>query len=394
MQAKVNGMTTVSNLPATKEQIENLPMKQLSRETCEQVKKWFAPKDATAADIAFFVGMAVARGLDIWNQDIYMIPFSGVAGRRYAPVVNYQVYLDRADQSGVWAGMELEFDDDDNPTKCTVTIYRKDWSRPGKRTTFLKDVIKMRWDKETRTRVPMALWATNLRQMLEKCSVVGALRFYIPACRRMPYIQAEVQGPEGYVSPQAVTAHVSGAALMDPNEDINYLRGQYFKLANVKFEDDADARHAWQEEYIGKKSIKDDNWTAEDFIKALDILEVTGLSAAEMEAELGKDDATAEVEVGGQEEEESTAKPEEPTATGKNGMDFDGLTAQVSSLLETTVDRLNEYTAGLGGTRAKVTLMLKTVVEEDPIVVADLQKRFAAWDAKTPEVDAQQNVEM
>jgi len=301
--AKVTGMATTSNLPATDEQLTNLAMPALSIAACKQVRQWFAPKDATSADIAFFVGMAEAKGLNIWNEDIYMVPFYGKEGRKYAPVTSYQIYLDRADQSGVWDGMDIEFDDDDNPTKCTVTIYRKDWSRPGKRTTLLSEVMRTKKDGS-----PMASWGVRLRQMFEKCAVVAALRFYIPACRRLPYLDTEIAEAKGYNQPQKLPPQISqgsvtGAEAVNPDADIDYLRGQYFKLGSAIIGKDDEARHKWQEDNIGKASLT--NWTADDFRKALNIIDdiaeaeglgniqpeadTSGPTAEEMEAQLGQD---------------------------------------------------------------------------------------------------------
>lgn len=267
MGAKVGSMETTSNLPATDKQLESMTMRDLNVEVCKQVRQWFAPPDATSADIAFFVGMAQAKGLDIWNEDIHMIPFQGKAGRRYAPVTNYQIYLDRADQSGVWDGMDIQFDDEENPKRCTVTIYRKDWSRPGKRTTLLKDVMRCKKDGS-----PMALWATRTRQMFEKCAVVAALRFYIPACRRMPYIEAEISDSNVYQPQvqQISQAAITGAEVVNADADIDYLRGQFFKYGGSLWEDD-DARHRWQEEKIHKASLTD--WDIDDFRKALDLID-------------------------------------------------------------------------------------------------------------------------
>lgn len=274
-KANVTNMQTTSNLPAKAEDIETMPSMEVDMYkmeiTAQQIRQYIAPPDATPADIGFFLALSKSLGLNPFANEVYMIPFKGKQGRKYAPVVSYQVMLDRADQSGVWDGMEIEFDDDENPTKCTVLIYRKDWTRPGKRTTLLSEVIRTRWDKDSNKRVPMALWATNLRQMFEKCSVIAALRFFIPACRRMPYIEAEVMSPNGYIEPQRISAHITGAEAVNVDADIDYLRGQFFKYGSLVFGKDEDARHKWQEENIGKASLTD--WTADDFNKALDLLD-------------------------------------------------------------------------------------------------------------------------
>ena len=264
---QVETVETTSLAPATQQDVATMPSLEVEMFkmaiTVEQIRKYIAPPDATSADIAFFLGMAKSLGLNPWAKEIYMIPFRGQTGRKYAGVVNYQVLLDRADASGVLDGMEIEFDDDDNPKKCTVTIYRKDWERPFKRTTLLKEVIRMKDGK------PQALWRTRLRQMFEKCAVTAALRFAIPACRRMPYIEEELGGgiPQDRVESQAITAPTVETVEQVPSKEKE--KSLYFSIAGKLFKDDDD-RHQWQANTIGKESTKD--WTADDFSKAYDLL--------------------------------------------------------------------------------------------------------------------------
>jgi len=396
--AKVTDMTTASNLPAKAEDMTAMSPLEVDMYkmeiTAQQIRQYIAPADATSADIGFFLALSKSLGLNPFANEVYLIPFKGKEGRKYAPVVAYQVMLDRADASGVLDGIEMDMDDEETPTKCTVTIHRKNWKVPFKRTTLMSEVMRMTYKNE-----PMALWKTRPRQMLEKCAVTAALRIAVPACRRMPYIEEEVRGPQGYQAPQAITAHIAGAEAVNVDVDIDYLRGQYFKWGSMIFGKDEDARHKWQEENIGKASLTD--WTDDDFRTALniidDIAEQEGLSfvkpedgdtpvtdaqlAAEMEAELGKDDATDEVEVA------KTVEPEE------NGMDFDALVAKVALLIKATPDKLSEYTAGMGKTRAQVTYMLATAVK-DPVILADLKKKFAAWDKKNEATKGQQEIEL
>jgi len=92
--------------------------------------------------------------------------------------------------------------------------------------------------------------------------------------------------------------------------------------------------------------------------------------------------------------EESTEKPEGEQP--ENGMDFDALIAKVAPLLDTTAKRLGEYTAGIGKTRAQITLLLASIMKKDPpdpIVLGDLQKKFAAWQAKNGG-EKQQEIDM
>jgi len=291
MEAEVNGMQEDSRLPATQAEVAAMPSLEVKLEmmeiTAQQIRQYIAPRDATSADIAFFMAMARSQGLNPFQNDIYMIPFKGKEGRKYAAVISYQVMLDRADSSGLLEGIEMEFDNEESPTRCTVTIHRKGWKIPFKRTTLLAEAMRTKYDGS-----PMALWATNTRQMLEKCSVTGALRFAIPACRRMPYIGEEIQNEPSQYQEQELFQEVTEAEIMEASDaggDIDYLRGQYFK----KYKEagySEDARHGWNNSVVGRSSTKD--WDSGDYLQAISILDdrIAEAEGERMQSELGKDD--------------------------------------------------------------------------------------------------------
>lgn len=300
MDAKVNGLQTQSNLPARAEDVAQLPsveMKMYKMEiTAEHIRNYFAPPDATVMDIGFFLVMAKSLGLNPWKRELHMIPFySKDGGRKYAAVVGYEVYLNRAEASGKLAGWEYEYDNDDDPTKCTVTVYRKDWpDHPFKHTVYMKDVIKYKGDPANG--IVTAMWQKQGRFQLLKCTVTQTFRFCLPeSCGMLPYIDVEQMSiPQNSLDqPQRITASITGAEAVNPEADVDYLRGQYFKVANPRFVDE-DARHQWQLDTFGIDKGSVTTWNTPDFLKAISILEElpspdTGPTAKEMQAQLGKD---------------------------------------------------------------------------------------------------------
>jgi len=252
-ETKVTSMETTSKIPAKTEELSGVPQHQvtmyMSDLTEKVVKQYFAPPDATKEDIVAFLGLCKAQNLNPWVSDAYMIPFFGKAGRKYAAVTAYQVLLDRADP--YLDGMEIEcVPDDAKPERCTVTIWRKSWSRPFKRTTLMEQVMRFKRDGN-----PMALWETNPRAMLEKCAVTGALRMGVPACRKYfvkeEFYAGNQEAMQSQVEPLPVLSEATVVGAEAVVDDVAYLRGQYFKLANQFFSDE-DARHEWQ-----KKMNKD-----------------------------------------------------------------------------------------------------------------------------------------
>lgn len=317
MQAKVNGMKAQSNLPAKAEEVQQLPALEVEmykmEVQAEHVRKYFAPKDATTADIGFFIAMANSLGLNPWKRELHLVPFySREGGRKYAAVVGYEVYLNRAEASGKLDGWEYEYDDDRNPTKCTITIYRKDWTHAFTNTVYMDDVMRYKKDGKT----PAALWATNRRNfMLLKCTITQSFRLCMPeSCAALPYTPEEqslIDADERQY--QQPTTQLSEATVTSASAvDIDYLRGQYFKFGNWA---DDDARHVWNVANGFKESVTE--WEVRDFEKAIDLLdpaevvngrftlpdheaEALEAEAARMRAELGKDDATDEVDIAGE----------------------------------------------------------------------------------------------
>lgn len=317
-EAKVENMETQSNLPAKASDVEQLPALEVEmykmEVQAEHVRKYFAPKDATTADIGFFIAMANSLGLNPWKRELHLVPFySRDGGRKYAAVVGYEVYLNRAEASGKLDGWEYEYDDDHNPTKCTLTIYRKDWTHPFTNTVYMDEVMRLKKDGK-----PMALWATNAKFMLLKCTITRSFRFCLPeSCAALPYTPEE-QGmidndERQYQHPttQLSEATVTGASAVD----IDYLRGQYFKFGKPVWADD-DARHEWNVANGFKESVTE--WEVRDFERAIDILDPdigqyyeppSEEEAARMEAELGKDDAT-EVDTADEDGAQGTSEPD------------------------------------------------------------------------------------
>lgn len=186
-QPEINGMETQSTMPAKTAEVEKMPSIQIDMYKMEitptQLRQYFAPKDATSADIGFFIAMAKSLGLNPWKREIHMVPFYDTTGvRKYAPVVGYEVYLNRAEMSNKLDGWATEFDDEAAPTKCTITIWRKDWSHEFTHTTYMDEVMRTKRDGE-----PMATWATQPRFQLKKCTIAQGMRMCIPECAGLPY---------------------------------------------------------------------------------------------------------------------------------------------------------------------------------------------------------------
>ncbi len=285
-EAQVAGMETTSTLPAKKEDVDKLPALKVEiyqmEITAQHVRNYFAPKDATTADIGFFIAMANSLGLNPWKRELHLIPFySKDGGRKYAAVVGYEVYLNRAEASGKLAGWEYEYDNEDAPTKCTVTVYRKDWpDHPFKHTVYMEDVIKYKGDPAKG--VVTAMWRRQGRFQLLKCTVTQTFRFCLPeTCGSLPYIEDELTDLRGYQEslPAPALEEAEVESVQDA-PDLSSLRNKYFKKIDGMFADN-DGRHAWQLQATGKASITE--WDSDDYEKAFELLRQIPIDEEESE---------------------------------------------------------------------------------------------------------------
>lgn len=293
---EVNGMETQSTMPAKADDVEKLPA--LAVEMYKQdikakhVRQYFAPADATTPDIGFFIAMANSLGLNPWKREIHMVPFYDPTGRRkYAAVVGYEVYIGRAEKSENLDGWETEFDDEDSPSKCTITIWRKDWSHEFHHTTYMNEVIKLKKNGD-----PMATWASQPRFQLKKCTIAQGMRMCFPECAGLPYTFEE-QAIIDQDMTQAMPVDIPEIESAQIEPDLDQRWRDFFDTLDETIKKDEVLRHRWQKRITGVESVKD--WGETEFdladaaIKRQDYEELLDLAKEKerMETELGKEEA-------------------------------------------------------------------------------------------------------
>lgn len=181
--------------------------------TAEQVRKYIAPK-ATMQEIGFFMGLSRSLGLNPFANEVYLIPFSGVGGLKHVPVVDYHVYLAKAQTNPNFDGITWQFDDQEKPTKVDVTIYRKDWQHPYQHTTFMSEVMRKKADGS-----PMATWKDKPRGMLMKCGIKEALRIaFAFECGTLPRIAEEISTLSEQVQQREIVLEVEAVEDIEADE--------------------------------------------------------------------------------------------------------------------------------------------------------------------------------
>ena len=126
-----------------------------------------------------FMQMAIRNNLDPFKKEIYVVAY----GKEFNIITGYQVFIDRAERTGLLNGWQadVELDSNGSPFKATVTIYRKDWEKP-----FKWDALAKEFNKKQST------WNTMPGFMLKKVAIAQGFRMCFPSeCGNLPYTAEE-----------------------------------------------------------------------------------------------------------------------------------------------------------------------------------------------------------
>ncbi len=143
-----------------------------------------------------FLSLAKTKQLNPFNREIYLVGY----GQNWNVITGYEVYLKRAEATPSYDGFEFEIDNSDpNDISGTISIYRKDRTRPFKHTVYLNEVQGKKSNGEV-----TSMWKTRPRFMLEKVAIGQGLRLCFPLeFGGMPYTSDEMGNIEQ--QPQAVS---------------------------------------------------------------------------------------------------------------------------------------------------------------------------------------------
>lgn len=127
-----------------------------------------------------FLELAQAYGLNPFKREIYAVGY----GNNFNVITGYEVYLKRAERTGVFDGYETSWQDDANGNirSCTCTVYRKDRNHPTKQTVFFSEYVQN-----------TQIWKSKPHTMIEKVAIAQAFRKAFPdELGGMPYTAEEV----------------------------------------------------------------------------------------------------------------------------------------------------------------------------------------------------------
>ncbi|HOZ01896.1 MAG TPA: phage recombination protein Bet [Candidatus Syntrophosphaera sp.] len=173
-------------------------------------------KSLTAQQKDQFIEIASAYGLNPFKREIYAIKY----GDKFNLIVGYEVYLKRAERSGLLDGWEKTVTGEGKDLAATVIIYRKDWTHPLRHTAYLAEFNGS-----------SPIWQKMPRFMLEKVATAQAFRLAFPdELGGIPYTEHERDMIDSPAVPQTedfsiLAARVRGlldVATLNPDKRANF----------------------------------------------------------------------------------------------------------------------------------------------------------------------------
>lgn len=134
-----------------------------------------------------FLNVAKAYGLNPFKREIYATAYGEGKFRKCSIITGYEVYIKRAERTGLLDGWEASFSGAGDNLACRVTIWRKDWQRPFSHEAYYSESVQC---KDGR---PNAIWAKMPRTMLRKVAIGQGFRLcFSDDLGGMPYDESEI----------------------------------------------------------------------------------------------------------------------------------------------------------------------------------------------------------
>jgi phage recombination protein Bet len=134
-----------------------------------------------------FLNVAKAYGLNPFKREIYATAYGKGEYRKCSIITGYEVYLKRAERTGLLDGWEATFAGAGDSLSCRITIWRKDWTRPFAHEVYYSEAVQLKEGK------PNVIWAKMPRTMLRKTAIGQGFRLcFSDELGGMPYNEAEI----------------------------------------------------------------------------------------------------------------------------------------------------------------------------------------------------------
>ena len=142
----------------------------------EQISKYldlYGFKNIEQREKELFIEICVMNNLNPFKRDAYITAYGEGQYRQFAILTGYEVYIRRAEESGLLDGWKVETTGkvSDNSLKAIITIYRKNFSHP-----FVHEVYYAEYVQKTKQGVPNKFWAEKPVTMIKKVAISQGFR--------------------------------------------------------------------------------------------------------------------------------------------------------------------------------------------------------------------------
>jgi phage recombination protein Bet len=204
--------------------------------TTEDVRKYLCA-EATDKEIFMFLQIAKNCNLNPFLKEIYLVKY----GTQPATILtSYNTYLQRAERSGSYAGLETATSGNvsSGDLKATVKVYRKDWINP-----LIHEVYYEEYVQKTKEGVPNKFWKEKPRTMIIKVAISQAFRLAFPLdFQGMPYTNDEINTinelPDARPLPDASISSGNAPTIEDSSKNdvdpaFNVTQEEFTQLINT-----------------------------------------------------------------------------------------------------------------------------------------------------------------
>ena len=168
-------------------------------------------EELTDSELQQYLGVAQAFGLNPFKRELHVRVLNTKRGRKLNLITGYEVYLKRAERTGLLDGWKVEISGTrkESSLRATVTIHRKDWREPLEWTAFW-----MECRQDTR------VWERMPAFMTKKVAIAQGFRLaFSEDIGGMPYTSDEMPEGDRLSTGPTVASDLLKPDLIDESED-------------------------------------------------------------------------------------------------------------------------------------------------------------------------------
>jgi len=157
-------------------QIDNMNNNEISKQKIIDYMDAFGlSKELLPEEKKQFLSIAMEFGLNPFKHEIHCVAYGKGEYRRLSIIVGYEVYLKRAEKTGLLNGWKVWTEGTGKDMKAIIEISRKDWQLPLRHEVYLKEVEQYKKSGELN-----AFWKKQPSFMLKKVAISQGFRLAFP----------------------------------------------------------------------------------------------------------------------------------------------------------------------------------------------------------------------